>query len=63
MLEIFDYSPLDMSASDFWSVMGAIAFLVGVKLAAEDSPSCPSYYGLIFSLSSTLFVMWIRFYH
>lgn len=63
MGDIFDYSPLDMSAADFWSLVGLIAFMIGIKLAADDSPSFPSYYGLIFSLSSGLFVWWIRFYH
>lgn len=63
MGDLFDYSPLDMSAPDFWTIIGIIAFLIGVKMAADDSPACPSYYGLIFSLSSTLFVMWVRFYH
>lgn len=62
MGDLFDYSPIDMSSEDFWTVIGAVAFLCGIKLAAEDRPELPSYYGLVFSLTSSLFVMWIRFY-
>lgn len=43
MGDLFDYSPLDMSAPDFWTIVGIIAFLIGVKMAADDSPACPSY--------------------
>jgi hypothetical protein len=63
MGDIFSYSPLDISADDFWTLIGVFAFLFGIKLAADDSPSLPSHYGLIFSLSSSLFVLWIQFYH
>ncbi|MDD3020049.1 MAG: hypothetical protein PHX61_03595 [Alphaproteobacteria bacterium] len=63
MGDLFNYSPVDLSPDDFWSLIGGFAFLVGLKLAADDSPHLPSYYGLIFSLSSGMFVFWVRYYH
>lgn len=62
MGDIFDYSPIDMSSEDFWTLIGAVAFVFGIKLAADDRPEFPSYYGLVLSLSSGLFMAWIRFY-
>jgi len=63
MADLFNYSPINMDPADFWSILGIVAFLVGLKLAVTDSSSVPSHYGLIFSLSSSLFVVWIQFYH
>lgn len=63
MGDIFNYSPIDMDPDDFWSIIGIVAFLIGLKLAVTDSAAIPSYYGLILSLFSSLFVIWIRFYH
>lgn len=62
MDDLFSYSPLDMSADDFWTLVGAVFFLFGIKAAADDSPHFPSFLGLILALSSALFIFWIRFW-